>query len=218
MDIIRSENNPTTEEITTDMDVFETIAARRSVKQYDPAHRMSEADERKLLEAALLSPTSFNIQNWRFVVVSDPEARAQIKAAAWGQAQVTDASLLIVLTADLKAWAKQPDRYWRNAPPETQQMLIPMIGQFYNGRDQVQRDEAMRSAGIAAQTLMLAAKGLGYDSCPMIGFDPEAVGRIIRLPEDHVIGLMLAIGKALTPARPRGGQLPFDEVVLRNHF
>ena len=79
-------------------------------------------------------------------------------------------------------------------------------------------DEVMRSCGIAAQTLMLAAKSMGYDSCPMVGFDFDAVGRLINLPEDHVIAMMLAIGKATAPANPRGGQLPVEEVVVRNRF
>lgn len=200
------------------MDVFEAIESRRAVKQYDPAYVMPEADKTRILEAALLSPTSFNIQHWRFVVVEDPAVRAEIKAAAWEQAQVTDASLLIVLTGDIKAWAKQPERYWKNAPEAARNVLVPMIGQFYQGRDQVQRDEVMRSAGLAGQTLMLAAKALGYDSCPMIGFDAEAVGKIIHLPEDHAIGMMIAIGKAVEPARERGGQLSLNDVVVRNRF
>ncbi len=82
----------------------------------------------------------------------------------------------------------------------------------------MQRDEAMRSCGIAAQTLMLAARTLGYDSCPMIGFDPDAVAKLIRLPGDHVVAMMLAIGKATAPANPRGGQLPLEEVLLINRF
>ena len=76
----------------------------------------------------------------------------------------------------------------------------------------------MRSCGIAAQTLMLSAKSLGYDSCPMVGFDFDAVARLIRLPEDHVISMMLAIGKATAPANPRGGQLPLAEVVIKDRF
>lgn len=200
------------------MDVFEAIEARRAVKKYDPAHKLSEAEVTKLFAAAVLAPSSFNIQNWRFVVVDDAAERAEIKAAAWGQAQVTDASLLVILTGDLKAWEKQPERYWRNAPEAAQKVLVPMIGQFYQGREQVQRDEAMRSAGLAGQTLMLAAKAMGYDSSPMIGFDAEAVGKIINLPADHVIGMMIAIGKAAAPASPRGGQLGLDEVVIKNKF
>ena len=94
-----------------------------------------------------------------------------------------------------------------------------MIAQFYeNAGARVQRDEVMRSCGIAAQTLMLAAKSLGYDSCPMIGFDAAKVAELIALPEDHAIGLLLAIGKAAQPARPRGGQLAREEVVVSDRF
>mgnify|MGYP005679340219 FL=1 len=76
----------------------------------------------------------------------------------------------------------------------------------------------MRSIGIAAQTLMLTAKSMGYDSCPMIGFDPDKVAEIIELPENHVIGMMLTVGKALKGANVRSGQLLYDEVVFRNGF
>jgi nitroreductase len=200
------------------MDVLEAIAARRAVKHYDPTHRMSDEEVTKLLSLAVLAPTAFNIQNWRFVVVRDPALRQELRKAAWDQAQVTDASLLIVLCADLKAWARNPARYWQNAPKAVQDFLVPAIGQYYDGRDHVQRDEAMRSCGIAAQTLMLAAKAMGYDSCPMDGFDFDAVGKLIRLPPDHVIAMFVAIGKGTKPAWPRGGQLPLGEVVVENRF
>ena len=201
------------------MDTLTAIEQRRSVKKYDTSFKMPSEDFDRLLELALLSPTSFNIQNWRFVNVQDAELRQQIRAAAWDQAQVTEAQLLFVLCADLKSWEKQPERYWKNAPPEAQQMIVPAIGQFYqSGGDRVQRDEAMRSCGIASQTLMLAAKAMGYDSNPMIGFDPEAVGKLINLPEDHVVAMMLVIGKAAAPARPRGGQLILSEVLVHDRF
>jgi nitroreductase len=141
------------------MDTFDAINQRRSVKAYDPNHRLAAAEETKLLEAAIQSPTSFNMQNWRFVIVRDPDLLKQIRAAAVDQAQVTDASLLIVLTADLKAWKKSPERYWRNAAPE-----------------------------------------------------------IINLPSDHVIGFMIAVGKAVKPAMPKGGQLALSEVVVQGRF
>lgn len=200
------------------MNTFDAIEARRAVKHFDPEHRFTPEEEKRLFEAVLLSPTSFNIQNWRFVVVRDPALREKVRAAAWNQAQVTDASLLVVLCADLKSWAKAPERYWRTAPPEFRDFIVPSIDAYYRGREGVQRDEAMRSCGIAAQTLMLAAKTLGYDSCPMVGFDFDAVAKLIHLPEDHVIALMVAVGKAAEPARPRGGQLALDEVVLTDGF
>jgi nitroreductase len=200
------------------MRTVEAIRSRRAVKHYDADHEMTEEEVNELLSLAVLSPTAFNIQNWRFVVVTDRALRKQIREVAWDQAQVTDTSLFIVLCADLKSWEKQPGRYWVNAPQEVQEFMIPAIDDYYRGKDQVQKDEAMRSCGIAAQTLMLAAKSMGYDSCPMDGFDYEKVGELIRLPDDHVIAMFVAIGKGTKEAWPRPGQLDLDEVVIKNSF
>jgi len=200
------------------MDTFDAIYARRSVKQFDPSHTMPESDITKLLEAAIQAPTSFNIQHWRFVVVKDPELRKQIRANGNDQAQMTDASLLIVMTGDTKAWAKSPERYWRDAPKEVADMLVGWMGPFHEGREWLQRDEAQRSIGMAMQTLMLAAKSMGYDSCPMIGFDIEKVAELVNLPKDHVMGPMIAIGKGTKQPWPKPGQLALSEVVIENRF
>jgi nitroreductase len=200
------------------MELFDAIVSRRSVKHYDPEHEFTQDEKDKLLSHAILSPTAFNIQHWRFVVVEDKALRQQIREQAWDQAQVTDASMLIVLCVDLKAWEKDAARYWVNAPQEVQDMLVPMIGTYYEGRDQVQRDEAMRCAGMAAQTLMLSAKAMGYESCPMSGFDYDAVGELVSLPDDHAAVMMLSIGKGVKEAWPRPGQLPLDEVVVTDRF
>ena len=200
------------------MNTFDAIKERRSVKHYDSNHKLSDKEIEKLMSFTVLSPTSFNIQNWRFVLVKDPEIRKKIRSASWDQSQVTDASLLLVICADLKSWKKNPEQYWKNAPKEAQDFLVPAIGSFYEGKDQLQRDEAMRSCGIAAQTLMLTAKSMGYDSNPMIGFDPEKVAEIINLPDDHVISMIMAIGKQIQPAMPRGGQLPLSDVVFTDSF
>jgi nitroreductase len=200
------------------MNTLETIQSRRSIKHYDPAHQMTEDEIRQLLEAAMQAPTAFNIQHWRFVTVTDPDIRKQIRANAWDQAQVTDASLLVVLCADKDAWKKEAGRYWKNAPQPVQDFLVPAIGPYYEGKEQVQRDECMRSCGLAGMTLMLAAKAMGYDSCPMDGFDFDAVAKIIKLPDDHVISFMIAVGKGTQPAWTKPGQLAYDEVVIHNTF
>jgi nitroreductase len=179
---------------------------------------MTEQEIAKLMSLAMLSPTAFNIQHWRFVLVTDPVLRQQIRAVSWNQAQVEEASLLIILTADLKAWEKNPARYWANAPQAAQDYLVPAIGNYYQGNEQAQRDEGMRSCGMAAQTLMLAAKEMGYDTCPMDGFDFDAVAKLINLPADHTPVMFIVIGKALAPARARSGQLNMDEVVIYNKF
>ena len=200
------------------MDSLDAIKERRSVKHYDPNHKLTEDEINQLMSLAVLSPTSFNMQNWRFVLVKDSEIKKQIRAAAWDQAQVTDASLLIVLCANLKSWKENPEQYWVNAPKEAQDFLVPAMGPFYEGKDQLQRDEAMRSCGIAAQTIMLAAKSMGYDSNPMIGFDPQKVAEIIKLPDEHIISILIVIGKQTKPAMPRGGQLPINKVVFTDKF
>jgi nitroreductase len=200
------------------MDTITAIETRRAVKHFDPTHTMTAAEEKQLLSLAIQAPTAFNIQNWRPLVVKDPSLRQQIRDVSWGQAQVTDASLFIILCADLRSWDRDPKRYWQNAIPAVQEFLLPAIDQYYRGKDQVQRDEAMRSCGMMAQTLMLTAKAMGYDSCPMDGFDFEAVGKLINLPNDHVISMYVAIGKATQEAWPRGGQLPLNEVVTIDKF
>ncbi len=200
------------------MKISEAVAARRAVKHYDPDHVMPEDDFKALMDLAMQSPTSFNIQNWRFVNVTDKEKRVELRKAAWDQAQVTDASVVLVLCADVKSWEKDPARYWRNAPQEVGELMVSMIGPFYEGREWVQRDEGMRSVGMAAQTLMLSAKEKGYDSCPMIGFDQDAVAEIINLPDDHAIGMMLVIGKQSKAPNPRGGSIEYSEAVIENSF
>lgn len=200
------------------MQVTQAIQERRSIKAYDPSHRMTEAEIEQLLSLAMLSPTAFNIQHWRFVVVTDPALRQQIREVSWNQAQVTDASLLIILTADLKAWEKDPARYWANAPQPVSDYLVNAIHGYYTDHAQAQRDEGMRSGGMAAMTLMLAAKEMGYDTCPMDGFDFDAVAKLIKLPADHVPVMFVVVGKALETAKPRGGQLPLQEVVIYNTF
>ncbi len=200
------------------MKTVDAIRERRSVKHFDANHSMTDEEVNELLSFALLSPTAFNIQHWRFVVVTDQELRKQIREVAWDQSQVTDTSLFIVLCADLKAWEKGPERYWQKAPKEVQEFMVPAIDKYYRGREQVQRDEAMRSCGIVAQTIMLAAKSLGYDSCPMDGFDFEKVAQLIKPPNDHVITMFVAIGKGTKAASSRPGQLSLNDVIVKNMF
>lgn len=200
------------------MDTLSAIRQRRAVKHYDPNHNMSQEDIDRLIELAMLSPSAFNLQHWRFVTVTDKPLRQQIREVSWNQAQVTDASLLIVMCADMKMWDRDVERLWVNAPKEVQDILIPAINGYYKDNPQVQRDEALRSCGIAAQTIMLGAKAMGYDSCPMDGFDFDAVGKLINLPADHIITMMIAVGKGTKPANPRGGQLPMREVMIKDRF
>ena len=200
------------------MNVKETIEARRSVKHYDPNHVMPEEDLAELIRLTKLAPSSFNMQNYRILVVRDPEIRKQIRAAAWDQPHVTDASVLFILCADLTAHQENPSTYWAHAPQEVQDILGPMIQPFYEGKDTLIWDEAMRSSALAGMTLMLAAKDMGYDSCPMIGFDGEKVAELINLPRHYALSFMIPVGKQAQPGWERGDRLSDEKVVAYDQF
>ena len=200
------------------MHIDEAIQSRRAVKAYDANFKLSREEKDELLKLALLAPSAFNLQHVRMVEVSDPALRAQIREVGWNQAQMTDASMLVVFCAQVDSWKKNARRVWEGTPPEVQELMAGAIDNYYRDKPQVQRDETMRSCGLMAQTLMLAARGKGLDSCPMDGFDFDAVGKLINLPENHVIAMMVAVGKRAVDPKPRVGKLPFDEVVIRDRF
>lgn len=200
------------------MHIEEAIQTRRAVKAYDADFQLSREEKDELLKLALLAPSAFNLQHVRMVEVSDPALRAQIREVGWNQAQMTDASMLVVFCAQVDSWEKNARRVWEGTPPEVQDYMAGAIDNYYRDKPQVQRDETMRSCGLMAQTLMLAARGRGLDSCPMDGFDFDAVGKLINLPENHVIAMMVAVGKRTLDPKPRVGKLPFDEVVIRDRF
>jgi len=200
------------------MNITEAIEARRSVKNFDPEHIIPEEDLAELIRLTKLAPSSFNMQNYRLLVVRDKEIRRQIRNVAWDQAHVTDASVLFILCADLTAHQEDASLYWSHAPLEVQHILGPMIKPFYEGNDRLIRDEAIRSTGLAGMTLMLAAKGLGYDSCPMIGFDADKVAELIELPSHYALSFMIPIGMQTQTGWDRGPRLSDDIVISYDRF
>ncbi len=186
--------------------------ARRSVKLFDPEHNITDHELNALFARVILTPSSFNLQNWRFVVVRDREMKAKLCEASWKQEQVGSASAVVVVAGKLDAHRDAP-RIYADAPQKVQDMLLPMIEGFYEGKATAQRDEAVRSGSLAAMTLMYAAQDMGYGSCPMIGFDPKRVWELVGLDDNHVPVMMVVIGKQVGDIRPRPSRLPISEVV-----
>lgn len=199
------------------MELLAALVARRSIRQFDPQHRLTEAELRHLIGYAQLAPTSFNMQNWHFVAVTEPAVKEQLWLAAWKQAPVRDASVVIVITGDFSGH-RRANRYLRHAPPETSARMAGLIQGFYEGNAQLVRDEACRSAGLVGMALMLVAKDMGLDSCPMIGFEPAQAAAALGLDAEHPPLLMVPVGKALAPPFPRTGFLDFSESVSLNRY
>ena len=200
------------------MDTFEAISTRRAIKKFDPNHKMTSDEVDSLMKLTVLSPTSYNQQNWRFVTITDQSIKEKIGIAARNQAQPVDGSLVILLCGNMNAWKDDPLRYWKNHTSEKQELVRASLEKKYSNSPQNRRDEAIRSCGFAGQTIMLAARQMGLDSCPMVGFDYDEMAKIIDLPDEHLIVLMIVVGKSLEPAKERGGQLNLDEVVFENKF
>lgn len=199
------------------MELDALLDARRSIRDFDETHVMPDEDLHAIIDAARKTPTSFNIQNWRFVGIRDRGIKEKIRRAAWDQRQVSVNSALLVLCADLRAWDRDTHRYWEANGSDVAVHMSNMTRNFYDKKPDVQRDEAMRSIGMAATAIMLKAADLGYATSPMIGFDPEAVGTAINIPQDHTVGMMIAIGKAAGAPFPKT-TLPRGDVMVYDFF
>ena len=105
------------------MDTFEAISSRRAIKKFDPNHKMTSEEVDSLMKLTILSPTSYNQQNWRFVTVTDQSIKEKIGIAARNQAQPVDGSLVILLCGNMSAWKDDPLRYWQNHPTEKQELV-----------------------------------------------------------------------------------------------
>jgi len=199
------------------MDFSEVVRERRAVKKYHPRHAISDAELKAIFELVALAPSSFNLQHARFVVVREPARKAELRKAAFDQEQVETASAAIVVVGKLTAHRDAP-RLYADAPPEVRQRMLLMIESFYAADQRLRRDEAVRSAALAAMTLMYAACDAGYATGPMIGFDPLAVGRLIDLDDEHIPVMLVVIGKQSGDLRPRPYRLPVTEVVKLESF
>jgi len=195
------------------VDFFELANARHSVRIYQPGVEISDAELKKIFTTTLLSPSSFNIQHWKFIVVRDQASKAALRGISFGQAQVEDAAAVVLVCGRLDAY-HDAARLYRDADAAAQEKYVPMIDSVYKGQPALQREEAVRSASLSAMSLMYAAKAGGWDSGPMIGFDAEKVGTMLKLDGNTVPVMMIVIGKALAGKQPtRGYRRPLDEVV-----
>ena len=199
------------------MNFSELVHERRSVSDYDPDAPISDSALRAIFEDVRLSPSASNLQHWRFVVVRDPDRKTELQAAAYNQAKVGTCSAAIVACGKLDALDDAP-RIYQSVPSEAREGMISRVHAFYDGKEQLLRDEAIRSATLAAMTLMFSAKSHGFDTGPMIGFDPQAVRDLIHLPDNLIPVMLITLGRQSGESRPRADRLPIDEIVRCTTF
>ncbi len=203
------------------MDALELIKDRISTNKFDTSRTLSEAEIKELVAYATEAPSAYNIQNWRYVAVTNPEEKARLKSLAYNQQKVVDAAVTFIVLGDLRGYEKLP------------QILKPMVegglmdqamadrwaksaASSYSGDERFARDEAIRSAAFSAMTLMIAAQAKGLATGPMIGFDPVGVKREFNIPDRYVPVMLLTVGYPAPDNWPRKPRLSVEEVLAFN--
>jgi len=174
---------------------------------------LDDATLRHLFELVRLTPSSFNLQNTRFVIVRDKARRAALRAAAYGQRHVEECGAVIVVAGKLMAH-EDIERVQQHVPdPAIRARIVKSVRGYYESNPQLRRDEAIRSGSLSSMTLLLVAQSMGLVTCPMIGFDPKKVAEIVRLPDDHVTVMLIVLGKPGPGAPFPTSRLPLEETV-----
>jgi nitroreductase len=201
------------------MKVQEALVTRVSANKFDTADVMTADEVQALIAAAMEAPSAFNIQHARFLVVRDPQARAVLQQVAKGQPKVREAAATVVVLGDLRGAERLP----LIAERAREAGLLDAAGAAgfaaagqgaYADKPAFARDEAIRSASMAAMALMLAATARGLASGPMIGFDPEALRREFNIDARYLPVMLIAVGRPAPGNWPRKPRLRVNEVLV----
>jgi nitroreductase len=197
---------------------IETMLTRSATKYYDADATLTDEQIAALVEIGTSAPTSFNLQNWRFVAVRSPEAKARLRPIAWNQAMTTEAAVTFVIVGQLADASQVPERmgpmveagYMRKDHlPEAEKGARSI----YDDKPQQQRDEAIRTATFGAAAIIYAARSLGWGSTPMIGFDPAAARAEYGLANNEIPVMLLSVGPMREGNWPSKPRLPVRDVL-----
>ncbi|HEY4249985.1 MAG TPA: nitroreductase family protein [Roseomonas sp.] len=198
--------------------VIECILSRGAAKYYDPAAFLSDDQIRDLVRIGTSAPTSFHLQNWRFIAVRSPEGKARLRPIAWNQPAITEAAVTFIVCGQLADSSVIPERL----APLVEAGIMParMVPEWeipardlYLDYPQRQRDEAMRTGTFGAAAMIYAARSMGLGSTPMIGFDAEAVAREFALGQDEVPVMLLSVGAERPGNWPQKPRRPVADVL-----
>jgi len=205
-----------------DHPILELIRRRATVERFDSARELDDEQIRALVADATCAPSSFNIQHWRFVAVRRVEDRQCLCEAAYGQEQIKDAPVTFIVLGDLRGVEKLPaildGAVERGALPRGKaDAWVRMAEQIY-ADPTLARDEAIRSASLAAMTLMLAAEARGLASCALSGFDPSRVLRDFGIEDRYLPVMLLVVGHPVGRSPSRMPRLDVAEVLALDRW
>ena len=173
----------------TPHELVERLQWRYATKLFDPTKQIPDATWQALEQALVLSPSSYGLQPWKFLVITDPALRATLRTHSWNQGQVTDCSHFVVFLAQREITAADVERLIariaevRGAPAASLASYRDMMmGDLVNGpRHAIIAEWAARQTYLALGTLLTSAAVLGIDACPMEGIDPAKYDEALQL-------------------------------------
>jgi nitroreductase len=185
------------------LSVKEAIETRRSIREY-VQEPIPKEDIDEILRLTSLAPSGSNIQPWRFIVVTDPELKAQLKAVAYNQRQVGSAPALIIVTSDMEDVLLHLDEtvHPDMSQERKEQGVRSLQNTFGSMSVEVRGQSGLTQANIALGFLLVAATGLGYATSPMLGFEQDKVRQLLGLGEHVKFAGMVALGRAAEEGFP----------------
>ncbi|MEA2072836.1 MAG: NAD(P)H-dependent oxidoreductase [Campylobacterota bacterium] len=199
----------------------EAMAFRHACKVFDESKKISNEDIRYILEAGRKSPSSFGMEAWKFLVITNEELKAKLRPACWDQVQITSCSHLVIVLAGIdsvKPESGLPEARFkrRDMPQEKLDFYLDLYAKHLDKT--LSTDENIlawtaKQTGIAAGNMMTAAAVKGVDSCPIEGFDKTAVESILWLDtKKYQLSMLIPFGYRINEQSSQL-RLDFDEVV-----
>lgn len=192
--------------------VLEALKFRHACKKFDPDHKIPADELETILECGHLSPSSFGMEPWKFLVIQNPALRERLRKVCWDQAQITDSSDVIAIlvkpgllkpeTGYVKAMFKR-----RNLPEEA----IKAYRERYKSHIEAEVEPVMsyyawgsKQCYIALANMMTAAAASGIDSCPIEGFEKQAVEEVLEIDtSQYQVAVIFALGYRAGEQTPR---------------
>lgn len=206
--------------------VLAQLAWRYATKKFDPARKITPELWAKLEQAVILAPSSYGLQPWKFIVVTDPELRRRLHAVSYNQAQILDASHLVVFAAknpptpaDVERHVARTAHLRRLAPESLEGLRKSMLGSLARMTEAEAHAWATRQTYIALGVFLSAAAMMGVDACPMEGFQPEKYDAVLGLKAKGLGAVVIATAGYRSPDDPYGklakSRFDVDEVIER---
>ena len=172
---------------------------RYATKKYDASKKITTEDLNTLKEAIRLSSSSYGLQLYKVFIVDNPELRAQLQPAAWGQTQITEASHLFVFANQTTVDAEDIEGYLKNAE-QTRSLpegTLKGYGEFMKGSllnlpEDAKKVWTAKQTYLALGNLLNAAAELKIDATPMEGFDPAQFNTILGLDKLNLNAAVVA--------------------------